>query len=72
MKGSLNFVLKKKEAARIDRENEKIMKSLLSSSPALSQKQIENHQKQHEKLKKLLTKNKNMPIETILKHRNHL
>jgi len=30
MKGSLNYVNKKKEAARIDRENEKIMKSLLS------------------------------------------
>jgi hypothetical protein len=28
-KGSLNHILKKKEAARIDRENEKIMKSLL-------------------------------------------
>jgi hypothetical protein len=30
MKGSLNYVNKKREAARIDRENEKIMKSLLS------------------------------------------
>jgi hypothetical protein len=30
MKGSLNYINKKKEAARIDRENEKIMKSLLS------------------------------------------
>jgi hypothetical protein len=29
-KGSLNYINKKREAARIDRENEKIMRSLLS------------------------------------------
>jgi hypothetical protein len=33
MRGSLNYVVKKKEAARIDRENEKIMKSLIKQSP---------------------------------------
>ena len=30
VRGSLNYLIKKKEAARIDRENEKIMKSLLN------------------------------------------
>jgi hypothetical protein len=29
-KGSLNYINKKREAARIDRENEKIMRSLLT------------------------------------------
>jgi hypothetical protein len=33
MRGSLNYVVKKKEAARIDRENEKIMKSLIKQTP---------------------------------------
>lgn len=65
-KGSLNYMIKKKEAARIDRENEKIMKSLLNQTPALSQKKMEEHQKMHDKLKKLLNKNKNLPTEHLL------
>ena len=42
-KGSLNHVAKKREAARIDRENEKIMKSLLKQAPALPMRKIEQH-----------------------------
>ena len=69
MRGSLNYVVKKKEAARIDRENEKIMKSLLSQSPTLTSKKIEDHQRQHDKLKKLLQKHKGLPIDHLLKQK---
>jgi hypothetical protein len=54
MRGSLNYIVKKKEAARIDRENEKIMKSLLRQSPQFNQKQKEEHWIKHEKLRKML------------------
>jgi hypothetical protein len=42
-KGSLNYVVKKKEAARIDRENEKIMKNLLSQTPSFTQMKMDEH-----------------------------
>ena len=48
------------------------MKSLLNQGPQLSQKKLEEHQKQHEKLKKLLQKSKGMPIEHVLKTKNQI
>lgn len=70
MRGSLNYVVKKKEAARIDRENEKIMKSLIKQSPQFNQKQIEDHQRQHDKLRKLLQKSKVLPLDHVIKTKN--
>ena len=44
-KGSLNFVLKKREAARIDYENRKIAHRIMSQKPSISKKQFDDEYK---------------------------
>jgi hypothetical protein len=44
----------------------------LFRSPALTQKKIEHHQKQHDKLKKLLQKSKGLPVDSVIKKQNNL
>jgi hypothetical protein len=44
----------------------------LFRSPSLTQKKLEDHQKQHEKLKKLLQKSKGLPVDSVIKKQNNL
>lgn len=44
----------------------------LFRSPALTQKKIEDHQKQHDKLKKLLQKSKGLPVDSVIKKQNNM
>lgn len=38
---SLNYIIKKKEAERIDRENQKIMERIIKQGPSVSSKKLE-------------------------------
>ncbi len=52
---SLHYVVKKKEAERIDLENKKIMKSIMNTAPMLlSTKKLEEEYQKKQKLKKFL------------------
>ena len=64
---SLNYVTKRKELARIDEENSKLMKRILNQNPILSTKKLEKEYRERRRLQKSLQRNKLIPIQNLLK-----
>jgi hypothetical protein len=70
---SLNYVTKRKELARIDEENSKLMKRILNQNPIMSTKKLESEFRDRRRLQKSLQRNKLLPIQKMLnkKKQNH-
>eukprot|EP00347_Sterkiella_histriomuscorum_P019475 403341493 len=69
---SLHYISKKKEAERIDFENRKIMKTIVSTGPVLSVKKLEEEHKNRQRIKRNLQKSHVLPIEGFIKRRKDI
>lgn len=65
-KGSLNFNLKRREALRIDIENLKLAKRIVSQKPVLNKKELEKEYQKLSKTKAFLIKDKSLEIGSIV------
>lgn len=66
---SLNYVTKRKELARIDEENSKLMKRILNQNAMLSTKRLEQEYRERKRLQKSLQRNKLVPIQKLLQQK---
>lgn len=69
---SLNYVTKRKELARIDEENSKLMKRILNQNPIMSTKKLENEYRERRRLQKSLQRNKLVPIQHMLNKKKRM
>ena len=71
---SLNYIIKKKEAERIDRENQKIMERIIKQGPSVSSKKLEQEYKETTlRFKKMKQKTLAISVEKIIeKKKKHL
>ena len=64
---SLNYILKRKEAERIDRENQKIMERIIKQTPSVQTKKFEQDYKDTTiRFKKMKQKSLAISVEKIL------
>lgn len=69
---SLNYVNKKKEAERIDTENQKIMERIVSQGPSLSSKQMAKDYVESVKLKKMKERHMAVSVEKIMEKKKKM
>ena len=69
---SLNYQQKKKEAERIDAENQKIMERIVSQGPSLSSKQMFREYQENLKYKKLKEKQMSLNVEKIIEKKRKM
>ena len=63
---SLHMPYKKKEALRIDEENQKMIERIMHAYPTQPLKKLEDDFQYHLKLKKILQKSQPIPVEKLL------
>ena len=64
---SLNYVTKKKELERIDRENMKLMNRIVNQQAMLNSRKLDKEYKEKKRLQKSLQRNKMNPIKNMLR-----
>jgi molybdenum-dependent DNA-binding transcriptional regulator ModE len=62
----MHYIIKKKEAERIDNENKKLLKNIVNTGPILSVKKMEADYRKREEWKRTIKRNKDMPVEKII------
>ena len=69
---SLNYQVKKKEAERIDHENQKIMERIVNQNPSLSSKKMQQEYLDTIKYKKLKKQKNGIKVEKILEKKRKM
>ncbi|CDW76589.1 UNKNOWN [Stylonychia lemnae] len=69
---SLNYQVKKKEAERIDTENQKIMERIVNQNPSLSSKKMHQDYQETKKYKKLKEQKKVLNVEKIIEKKKKM
>lgn len=69
---SLNYALKKKEAERIDKENQKIMERIVSQGPRLSTKQMQKDYQDTLRYKRMKEKSLAVSVEKLLEKKRKM
>ena len=63
---------RKREATRIDEENQKMIERIMHAHPSIPLKKLESDYKNHLQLKKILQKSSPIPVERIIQRKNKL
>ncbi|CDW83093.1 UNKNOWN [Stylonychia lemnae] len=69
---SLHMPFRKREATRIDEENQRMIDRIMHANPSLPNKKLEKDYQNHLQLKKIIQKANPIPVEKLIQRKNKL